>query len=121
MSQNSYLSIKQLELNVNLGWRDQERRQEQAVLLDVDIYYAAIPKACETDDLTDTVCYADLIEKIHQHTRDKKYKLVEHLSADLYQLIKSQLSMQANIVVRVTKYPKLKGLTGGVCFHYGDQ
>ena len=118
---NSYLSIRNLELNINLGWRLKERRQEQAILLDIDIYFAKPPKAVKTDQLEDTICYATLIEAIRENLGEKKYKLVEHLSYDIYQLIKMRLSQKAQIMVRVTKHPQIKGLIDGVCFHYGDK
>jgi len=118
---SSYLSIRNLELNINLGWRLKERRQEQAVLLDIDIYFAKPPKATETDQLEDTICYATLIEAIRENLGEKKYKLVEHLSYDIYQFIKIRLPQKARVMVHVTKHPQIKRLSGGVCFHYGDK
>jgi dihydroneopterin aldolase len=117
----SHLSIRSLELNVNLGWRHKERRQEQAVLLDVAIDFAKPPKASKTDQLEDTICYATLIEDVHNHLSEKKYKLIEHLSYDIYHIIKMRLPPKSNVTVRITKYPKIKGSIGGVCFYYGDK
>ncbi len=119
--QISYLSICSLELSVNLGWRHKERKQEQAVLLDVDISFFKPPKACETDQLKDAICYAALIEDIRTNLGEKKYKLIEHLAYEIYHIIKMRLPAKSNIMVHLTKYPKIKGLTAGVCFHYGDK
>jgi FolB domain-containing protein len=115
------LVIKQLELSVNLGWRSAERRLKQPVLLDIDIQYPVPPKACETDTLEDTSCYAVLVNTIREKIVLKQYKLVEHLGFDIYRLTKDYLPALSKIVVRVTKHPKLDGLTGGVCFSYGDK
>lgn len=117
----SHLSIRNLELSINLGWRHKERQHEQSVLLDVDIYFAKPPKATQTDQLKDTLCYATLIEAIHENLGEKKYKLIEHLSYDIYHIIKKCLPIPAKIMIHLTKYPQIKGLPGGVCFHYGDE
>lgn len=114
------LTIRGLELNVFLGWRSPERKQEQPVLLDMTIRFPTVPKACESDDLKDTICYAVLIERIRLALSQKKYKLVEHLSADIYAVAKANLPEQSQLLVRLTKFPKIEGLMGGVCFDYGD-
>ena len=114
------LYVRRLELSVNLGWRSPERKQEQAVELDLDIHYPNLPKACETDELNDTVCYAQLTDVIRKHIAKKHYRLVEHLSAEIYTIAKSHLPLEVKLRVRLTKYPKIEGLKGGVCFDYGD-
>jgi dihydroneopterin aldolase len=117
---DSTLFVRGVELSVNLGWRRQERAHEQAVLLDIDIKFAAPPSACQTDTLDETVCYATLISKIREQIVNKDYRLIEHLSAEIYSIIKPDLPTDAKLQIRITKYPKITGLTGGVCFTYGD-
>lgn len=117
----SSLSIKQLELYVYLGWPDLERHQEQAVLLDVDIWFPKPPKACVTDNLDDTFCYSTLIAGIRDKVANKNFHLIEHLNHEIYQFVKSQLPDQSKIIVRITKHPKIRGFTGSVCFSYWDE
>ena len=117
---NSALFIQGLELRVYLGWPDDERSQKQVVLLDVDIWFAKPPDACVTDKLDDTICYASLIQFIHDHLAERTFHLIEHLTQTIYHLIKSQLSDQTKTHVRITKHPDIAGLTRGVCFGYGD-
>lgn len=114
------LFVRSLELSVNLGWRLPERGQEQAVLLDLEIRFPTPPQACENDNLDDTVCYATLINHIRANLENKHYHLVEHLSADIYAMVKPKLPPQSRLLVNLTKYPKIGGLTGGVCFSYGE-
>ena len=116
----SFLSIQHLELRVNLGWRRQEQQLPQPVILDIDIHFPAPPKACQTDDLEDTSCYAELIEDIRAQVAKRDYRLVEHLASEVYTITKSHLPKRAKATVKVTKFPKIKGLVNGVCFHYGD-
>lgn len=114
------LSVHDLELQVNLGWRNKERAQEQAVLLDLDILLPKPPAACETDQLEDTICYAELAEQIRDEIGVKKYRLIEHLSRDIYDIVKACLPARAKLSVRITKFPRIEGLVGGVSFDYGD-
>jgi FolB domain-containing protein len=119
---HSHLSIRGLDLRVNLGWRSKERAEEQAILLDMDIAFPEPPKACETDHLRDSVCYAAITETIRKQLGDKKFRLVEHLSRDIYHIVKPLLPITATLMVRVTKFPNryIAGLTNGICFSYGD-
>lgn len=118
---HSELHIHNLELYLNLGWRNKERAQEQAVLLDIDFYFPAPPKACNTDNLEDTICYAKLIEEIRTTISAKHYRLIEHVSADIYQLVKQQLPENVILSLRITKFPRISGLKQGVSFVYGDK
>ncbi len=114
------LQIRQLDLQLNLGWRSKERAKEQGILLDIDLDFPCAPTACETDHLDNTVCYDQLIQTIRQQLGDKHYRLVEHLGRDIYMIVKSQLPANTSAAIHITKFPKIAGLTGGVCFTYGD-
>ena len=121
MPKNIMLSVHDLELYINLGWRKQERKLEQAILLDLDICLPKPPKACKTDKLEDTICYAEMIEDLRKQLSKKSYRLIEHLTQDIFDIVKLQLPKQAKLMVRINKYPKIEGLLGGVSFCYGDR
>lgn len=114
------LYIKQVDLRVNLGWRQKERTTEQAILLDIDIIFSQLPGACKTDDLSQTVCYDQLIQTIRTRLGDRHFRLIEHLTQEIYLITKSLLPASASTIIHLTKFPKVEGLTGGVCFTYGD-
>lgn len=117
---NSYnlLAINGLELNTFLGWPDEERLQKQTVWLDVKMRFATAPKACVSDDLNDTVCYQHLIAELRQHLADKQFKLVEHLTHEIYTFIESAVPKETAIFITLTKRPPINGL-GNVTYHYG--
>lgn len=117
----STLLIRNLELNVNLGWRMKERKDGQAILLDILIQFPTPPAACTSDKLEDTICYAKLIDDIRNKIEIKNFRLIENLSKEIYTLVKTHLSKKCLLNVRITKFPKIKGLTEGVCFNYGDE
>jgi dihydroneopterin aldolase len=116
----SRLFLRGIELTLNLGWPDAERAQKQSLLIDIILQFATPPKACLTDNLTDTICYDELIKKIVQATEAREYRLIEHLAWHIYQIIQKNLSSHA-ISVSISKKPAIPQLTGGVVFTYGDK
>lgn len=116
----SSLLINGLELKVHLGWPTKERQHKQRVLLDLDIWFPKPPKACVTDKLNDTVCYANLVKIIKDKTKGKKFHLIEHLCYELFKIIKISLPKNSKVIVHVTKSPKIAGLLGNVQFSYWD-
>lgn len=115
------LQLRGFELSVFLGWPDVERATAQIVLLDMDIHFAEAPKACLTDQLGDTICYATLLQSLREHVALQSFRLVEYLGRDIYDFTKSQLPPKSRLLISLTKHPDIPGLTGGVCFRYGDQ
>lgn len=114
----SNLLINDLELSVHLGWPDSERDEKQIVHTDIDIHFTHAPKACESDHLTDTLCYATLIDVIREKIAHQHFHLIEHLSYTIYHIIEPLLPAQSHITVRIKKHPKIEGLAGYVSFSY---
>ena len=114
------LSLNQLEIELFLGWPDDERLRKQIVVLDLDIHFPATPKACTTDHLDDTYCYRRLIESLRAKLSEHKFHLIEHVTLEIYQQLKSLLPAQTKINVSLTKRPQIDGL-GSVTFQHGDE
>lgn len=121
MNNQSGIILQGLELSVKLGWPQDERLKEQIVVTDIMIDFVEPPRACTTDHLEDTYCYDALIKDIKIFIASKKFRLIEHLGFELYQLIKKSLPENTRIRTRVTKKPAILNLTGGVAFFYGDE
>ncbi|OGT61503.1 MAG: hypothetical protein A3F14_03980 [Gammaproteobacteria bacterium RIFCSPHIGHO2_12_FULL_43_28] len=117
----SSLSILGLELYVHLGWPDQERKEKQLVKLDIHLTFVNPPKACQSDLLTDTICYAGLIDQLHDYLANKTFHLIEHLTNEIYQFLKSCLPAGTMLRVILTKHPAITGLTGGICFSLANE
>jgi 7,8-dihydroneopterin aldolase/epimerase/oxygenase len=114
------LAIHGLQLPVFIGWTEKERLESQIILIDIEIRFAKPPAACQTDELSHTLCYADLITHLQTQIGNKPFHLIEHLTYEIYQLIKNKLSQEARAKVTVHKHPSIVGLSGGVSFTYGD-
>lgn len=105
---------------VYLGVTDEERHAPQHVSLDVAMWFANPPKACMTDHINDTICYAGIITAVQNNIGDRPFRLIEHLGYDIYHLIHSLLPKSAKISVKITKRPKVAGFDGNVQFHLAD-
>lgn len=120
MNKHSTIKINQLALDVSLGWTEEERKNLQTVYLDIQLKFTKLPKACETDDLNDTVCYDKLISTLKNALRERQFRLLENLAKEIYFIIKSCLAMEVRINLTITKHPQIKDLAS-VSFHYGDE
>lgn len=117
----SSLTINDLELQVFLGWSEEEKIQLQRILLDLEIQFSTLPKACHTDKLIDTYCYDHLIDTIRNEISNKRFNLIEHLAFTIYQILTSLFPAKTKILVVLKKYPKIKDFNGPVCFRCGEQ
>jgi 7,8-dihydroneopterin aldolase/epimerase/oxygenase len=117
---NSLLSLRGILLHLHIGYSDQERLLPQPIILDLELRFPEPPKACVSDQLTDTFCYADLISLLEKKLENQSFHLLEHLAQWIYTLVKTSLRDQVKITVHITKYPPILSLSQGVRFSYGD-
>jgi dihydroneopterin aldolase len=118
----SRIHIQDLSLQVFLGCTDEERSVRQAVSVSVTIDFHKPPYAERSDQLSDTVCYADICDWLKEHVSDRQFHLVEKLSYDFYTLIKERLHRRALVKVHTHKVnPPIADLEGGVVYECGDR
>ena len=111
-----------IRLEVRLGCEAPERATPQAVDLALVIDFAAAPDACRSDELADTVCYAELASTAREYCAAREFRLVERLAAELRDLVRTRLPDDAGLALAVTKVaPPVPGLAGGVRFTIDDR
>ena len=116
------LEIPAIRLDVRLGCEAAERARPQAVDLGLVIDFALAPEACRTDQLADTVCYAELAALARAHCAEREFRLIERLAAELRDLVRDHLPHDAGLALTVTKLaPPVPGLAGGVRFTIDDR
>lgn len=114
----SSLCLQNIELTLSLGWSAKERAQKQTLLMDITLTLAEPPKACETDELTDTYCYDTLIKKIQNEMEPREFRLIEHLAATIHHSLKACLPQVKQIHVAIKKNLAEVGLSGQAIFNY---
>ena len=107
---HSTLIVQQLTLVVHLGWSEAEREQTQQIWVDIEFDFLQLPKACDSDELADTICYYKLSLALQAVCSAKSYKLLELLAHDLFKTVKNHLTIQANVTLSVAKKPPMDNL-----------
>lgn len=109
---NYQLILKDICLEVKLGYSEEERLLPQKVLLEIKLQFANLPLACTTDDLENTICYAPLACCLQEFCKDRSFKLIEALAYELYQFLKGKLEKfsEVSIFLCLTKNPPLDNL-----------
>lgn len=70
------ITIKNLKIFAYHGVNPEEKENGQTFIIDLT-YYLDLSKACETDDLTDTVSYAKAVKIIRKVFTETSYDLIE--------------------------------------------
>lgn len=122
VSARTTLEIPAIRLGVRLGCEAPERATPQAVDLGLLIDFATAPHACTSDELADTVCYAELADAVRAHCAEREFRLVERLARELREVVRARLPHDAGLALTVTKVaPPVPGLSGGVRFTIDDR
>ncbi len=70
------ITVKNLKLFAYHGVNPEEKENGQTFFIDLD-YYLDLSKACESDDLNDTVSYAKAVKVIRRVFTEERYDLIE--------------------------------------------
>lgn len=113
------LSFDNLRVWVSLGCTPEERAQFQAVDIGIQLNFKTLPKACHSDKLSETICYAELITAIQTLCANQAFQLIEHLAYCVHKQIIPFLNDQINVAVKVIKIaPPVAGMNCPVSFIY---
>ncbi len=119
------LSILDLRIWVHLGCSDHEKFHPQLVSFNIDIVFKEPPKAIVTDNISDTICYLDLVNNIQTYCHNKYFNLIERLTYSVHEIITSSLELQKSLIssinVEMKKVsPPVPNVHGGVTFTYSN-
>lgn len=117
MSVASVLKIKDYEVEVCLGCSDEERKNPQKVLFNIEISFNQRMIAEETDRLQDSIDYVHLTEIVKDISAQKSYHMIEHLCSSVAAGIKNNLKgqYQGDLCIQLHKIQvPIENLHGGV-------
>ncbi len=103
--------ISEIPCMVRLGVADEERRQPQKVLIDVELELG-LTSACSSDDIRDTVDYSRLVDELQERLEKAEFHLLEALAQEACRVALDDARVQRTRV-RVRKFPQ--SLAGRVC------
>lgn len=99
----SEIKIDNLELEVYLGWSEQERKALRPIQISMHLKLPSVPKATLSDMLQDTLCYQDIEDKLIEDLSHTTVHLLERFAYSVYQSIQHLLPPQTAFSISVTK------------------
>lgn len=116
------LKVHNLRMEVRLGCTEEERQAPQAVEWNLELFWKTLPMACESDSLSDSICYHELSKTIASVCAAREYKLIEHLAFVGLQAIKPQLKSLARVFIAVRKlHPPISHPNDGTSFEIVEE
>jgi|TARA_B110001454_G_scaffold21800_1_gene21167 FolB domain-containing protein len=110
-SYNDYIELSDIVATAYLGISDNERSIKQEISLNIR-FNTNLNKAGNSDNIKDTINYADVVEIIFQELNKVRFKLIESLAEYLVELLRTIYSPNS-IEIEIFKInPPLK--------HYSD-
>lgn len=115
------LRLEGLSLPVRLGCEAEERAIPQEVRITAEFRFEHPLKAEYSDDLGDTVCYAEVCDALRALCCSREFKLIERMGAECLAVIRTIAGDGVRIALTVHKVrPPVEGLTGGAIYTCGD-
>lgn len=115
------LTINDCRLWIKIGCSEQERFLPTCISLSLEIEFLQGITATQTDDLSNTICYATLIKDIEAFCITMEFKLLEYLAGQIHAFIKQRTLFPVKITVTTTKVlPPVNNIHGGVSFIYSE-
>lgn len=94
--------IRSLRLFAYHGVNEEEKINGQDFVIDLTAYLD-LSRACESDDLNDTVSYAKLIKTVRRVFTAEKYDLLEKCAGVIADAVLSEYSEIGEVIVKVMK------------------
>ena len=94
---------------MHLGWPENERLKQQVVTLDIDIEFSQSPKACETDQLEDTINYQLVCASIRKLFVSGTYCLLERCADLIATHLLTNFAVE-RVIVHVAKSGVIKNV-----------
>jgi dihydroneopterin aldolase/2-amino-4-hydroxy-6-hydroxymethyldihydropteridine diphosphokinase len=111
------LKASDLCLWIHLGCTAEEQASRQEVRVSFELTLPKLPEACTSDELRDTICYAEICEKLRKFCTESKFKTIETLTYRCMELVSVGLPEDLAIKVAVHKVrPPVDTLHGGASF-----
>lgn len=99
---NDQICIRDLEVFYHVGVPDDERARQQRLLLTLEIE-SDFTKAAAKDDLTQTIDYFAVTQRLLKLGEDREWKLIETLAVEIAELTRNEFRALA-VMVEIKKF-----------------
>lgn len=113
----SELAFENFRILASLGVTEVERKIPQWIRIDFRFRFSSVPAAAMTDQIDDTLCYSEILERIRHLISNREFQTIEFLNRELLESIRPSLELPGELTLKVTKEkPPVDGLAGGASF-----
>jgi dihydroneopterin aldolase len=98
------IHINGISCLAHLGVPPQERENPQEILVDV-VLTLNLDKAIHSDEVTSTVDYVRIVEKVKETVEERRFSLLETVAGQLCRAILTDAQIKS-VQVRVRKFPE---------------
>ena len=99
------IHISEISCLAYLGVPPQERENPQEILIDV-VLSLNLEQAVHSDEVTSTVDYVGIVEKVKETLEERRYCLLESVAVDLCRSILTDTKIKF-VQVKVRKFPEV--------------
>lgn len=99
------LMLEGLEIYVSLGCSIEERAYNQKINIDIELSVNNSFKACDIDNLNETVCYYTLRNEIQKFCDKKEFNLIEYLTQQIHNFISNKYKKMNVEYIKLIKRP----------------
>ncbi len=99
---NDQICIRDLEVFYHVGVPDDERAEQQRLLLTLEIE-SDFTKAAAKDDLTQTIDYFAVTQRLLKLGEDREWKLIETLAVEIAELTRNEFRA-LSVMVEIKKF-----------------
>jgi FolB domain-containing protein len=114
---HSILQLHNFIFQTHLGVTESERIVAQEIALNAELEFPALPKACESDAVTDLICYEHLSQVVQNKVSTCSFVSIEALTFALWHSIIAHCPYDSKLTLAITKTkPPIQTPNGGVTF-----
>jgi len=90
VSQLAKICIKNLRLRTYIGINEEEIKNKQDVVVNIEIHYIA-KRAMNSTEIEDALNYRPITKSVIRHVEENRFALLERLTAELLDLVSSDV------------------------------
>ncbi|MBI5392600.1 dihydroneopterin aldolase [Candidatus Woesearchaeota archaeon] len=99
------ISLTGIKINCIIGVNADEKTVKQELLLDVDLFLS-VQKAAQSDNLNDTINYAEVLSLLRKTIESKQFNLIETIAQQSAELLLKNYPVLNKVTAAVCKKPK---------------
>ncbi len=96
--------IREYSVHTKIGYTAEERTNTQRIIVDLEIGIDPWQAGSKEGDLSTTICYATVKNRIEENIKNKSWVLLEELALDTCSLIFNEFTRATEIKIQLRKF-----------------